>query len=516
MKKFIFTLLICILTVLSLLVSCTSTGAQSSSESTVESQESVSPPVLSEGLEYELNADEKSYSVIGFGSWEGTALVIPSEYNGLPVTSIGESAFWNDYYLQPVGSWTDIENRERTVMITSAIIPDSIQSIGQYAFFDSFLLTDISMPDSVQSIGMGAFAGCYSLREITIPSSLQVIETATFAVCRSLINIRIPASVTTIGEGAFWWCSSLEKIDVDKDNQNYTSISNSLYSKDGKTLIQYALGQKDKAFTIPDKVEKIAPSAFAGCNTVRELTIPSSITKIEPETFSYFLSLSKINFPSTLTSIEDWAFSNCYSLTNITIPESVTYIAQYAFHDCRSLVEICNKSSVEIALNCHVISNESDSFIKHVGDFVFYDDGVEVYLVRYHGDETEITLPQYGDSIHYKIRDCAFYDNTINRSQPVLYQMVAGVNNTITSVTIPDYVIGIGNFAFSGCSLLESIIIPSSVTQIGAYAFIGCTSLTIYCEQAKRMENWHKYWNYCWEPQFRLIRIPTVWNYTNE
>ena len=376
------------------------------------------------------------------------------------------------------------------------------------------------MPNSLQTIGEYAFLGCTSLTNITIPNSVQAIGELAFAVCKSLNEIYIPASLTSINFGAFLGCTSLAKIDVDENNPNYTSIANNLYSKDTKTLIQYAIGQKNKAFTIPQHVEKIEYNAFSFCNYLRELTLPSTMTKIEEGTFSYCASLSTINIPNTIESIEDSAFSSCYSLTSITIPESVTYISDTAFSACNSLVEVYNKSSVSLNLNCRVITDEADSYLKNVNDFIFYDDGTSVSLIKYIGDETEITLPEYGDSIPYSIAGYAFYDIARNINNPVLMQMIAGINSKITSVTIPSCVTSIGVATFHGCTSLESITIPNSVTQIGGGAFLGCTSLTIYCEATIKMPNWHDSWNACWESYFYqdywMRYITTIWDYTNK
>ena len=73
-------------------------------------------PTPSEGLEYGINNDGQSYEVTGIGECEDTALVIPQTYNGLPVTSIGACAF------------------ENCTGLISVTIPDSVTSIGRYAF----------------------------------------------------------------------------------------------------------------------------------------------------------------------------------------------------------------------------------------------------------------------------------------------------------------------------------------------------------------------------------------------
>ena len=515
MRKLVSILLILTLLILSSLTSCTLIGGepgnQTNGNNESDNEENNSVPAPTGELEYELNDDGVSYSVIGFGTWQGLELAIPSEHNGLPVTAIAECAFWDDYRLLPI-DLNKIDGRKPTVMITKVVIPDSVTTIGEAAFAFCCFLETVILPDSITDIGGGAFMDCSSLSNITIPSSVQTIGELAFTACKSLVNIHIPASVTSIGFGAFSGCRSLTKIDVDENNQHYTSVSNNLYSKDKKTFIQYALGQKDKSFSIPDTVENIEAYAFSFSNTLREITIPSSITKIEADTFYGCYSLAFVNIPTSVTSIEDCAFSDCYSLTSITIPESVTYLSDSAFSGSY-LFEIYNKSSVQINMSCHIITDESDSYLRYVDDFVFYDDGTNVYLVRYIGDETNITLPQYGNHVEYGIYNYAFCEPMPEYNKPVLQQIMAEGNSKITSITIPDCVVSIGSFAFSGCTLLDSIIIPKSVTQMGSYVFNGCKSITIYCEAKRAPGGWDSWWN---GSHYQLTTIhSTVWDCKN-
>lgn len=513
MKKIFSIFLVLTLSILSLLSSCSLPTKPSE------------PLVISEGLEYKLNEDGNSYSVIGFGTWQGLDLVIPNEYNGLPVTAIGDWAFGDQFYLLPIANINKFDQAEHTVLIRKVVIPTSVTTIGVCAFFNCIYLESVSLPNSITNIEPAAFFGCTSLTSITIPNSVETIGALAFGLCTSLRYANIPASVSTIEDAsrfeedfsywpayAFFGCSSLERIDVDKDNKYYTSISNNLYSKDGKTLIQYAQGQKDNSFTIPDHVENISMGAFTSCKALREVTLSPSMTKIEQFAFMHCHSLSAVNIPLSVTSIESDAFSNCYSLTSITIPESVTFIGDDAFSGCYSLIEICNKSSVNLELDCRIITDESESYLKRIEDYVFYDDGTNIYLVKYVGNKTELTLPKYGDSLPYGIYDYAFYNIGIDPYMPITIQIMAGQKHWLTSITIPDYVVSIGKYAFNGCNSLKSIYIPESVTQIDSFAFAGCRLLAAYCETRSAPEGWNSTWNrlYTFIPS---RHIPTVWNY---
>ena len=136
-------------------------------------------------LTFTLNGDGTEYSVSDCLGTASGSLDIPSTYNGLPVTSIGDFAF------------------QFCSSLTSVTIPNSVTSIGNYAFESCSSLTSITIPDSVTSIGNRAFYGCSSLTSITIPNSVTSIGVGAFAACSSLTSIIIPDSVTSIGRDAF-------------------------------------------------------------------------------------------------------------------------------------------------------------------------------------------------------------------------------------------------------------------------------------------------------------------------
>ena len=205
------------------------------------------------------------------------------------------------------GSTTAPWNPQRD-KIKTIVIKDGVTSIGKNAFYKSGL-TSVTIPNSVTTIGEFAFEFCYSLTSIAIPNSVTSIGYSAFFKCSALTYITIPNSVTSIGNLAFAYCSSL------------TSI------------------------TIPNSVTSIGYGGFSNCNSLTSVTIPNSVTSIGELAFGGCYSLTSIAIPNSVTSIGERAFSGCSGLTSITIPNSVTSIGERAFFNCSSLTSITFEGS---------------------------------------------------------------------------------------------------------------------------------------------------------------------------
>ena len=437
--------------------------------------------VYSEGLKYTLSSDE-TYYIVSKGSCTDTDIVIPSMYEGKPVKAIPSQGFANN---------------------------------GN--------LLSITIPYSITAIYSQAFAGCDNLTTVTFNENSQLTDIGyeAFGLCTSLTSITIPSSVENIWQYVFFGCNKLKSIDVDENNQHYKSVDGNLYSKDGKTLIQYAAGKTNATFSVPSDVTKIegfcfyecinltsvefeadsqlttiGDGAFSGCINLQNITIPSNVTSIGQTAFYGCFSLTSITIPNSVTSIGSSAFQFCTSLTSITIPSGVTSIGSKAFYDCYSLVEVCNKSSRTITAGStangyvgyyakHIITDEADSYLTTVGDYIFYDDGTDVYLVKYVGDDKELTLPNSYDGKDYAIYQYAFSYYTDGKATKItIPSSVTSIGayaffacESLTSITIPEGITSIDESTFNGCLNLTDIIISSSVTSIGKNAFYWCTSL---------------------------------------
>ena len=194
----------------------------------------------------------------------------------------------------------------------------SNDKLGNYAFYDCRVLTNLTIPSSVTSIGESAFEYCSSLTSLTIPSSVTLIWHYAFRGCSGLTSLTIPSSVTLIGGSVFSGCSGL------------TSL------------------------TIPSSVTSIGNNAFRGCSGLTSLTIPSSVTSIGSDAFSGCSSLTNLyyiiddEFETYLSKGHPYIDVNCgieyylndKKITSVVIPSTITALGEYAFQKCRDLTSV--------------------------------------------------------------------------------------------------------------------------------------------------------------------------------
>ena len=318
-------------------------------------------------------------------------------------------------------------------VLKSIKIPDSVKSIGDYAFKDCGL-TSINIPNSVTRIGDYAFSGCSGLTSISIPDGLTSIGECAFEECEGLTSITMPFGLTSIGERAFYICTGLTSITMP---DSMTSL--------GDAAFGFCLSLK--SINIPDGITIIGENTFVNCLSLESINIPDSVTIIGKNAFYDCQSLKSINLPNGITIIGESCFVGCGELENIIIPDSVTSI-KFAFGGCKGLTSIVIPNG---------ITNISGTFSGCTGlTSIEIPEGVTDISWAFSGC-TRLTSIEIPEGVTDMV--CAFQDCT-----------------SLTSITIPNSVISIEG-AFSGCTGLTSITIPNSVKYIGR-TFFDCPNLT--------------------------------------
>lgn len=400
---------------------------------------------LADGVYYETVGDHAA----AIGCADGvTDIVIKSEYNGYPVTEVSGFAGKTD--------------------LKSVVLPDSVTTIKNAAFFGCTWLSEITFGSSVLNIGSNAFYDCYKIKKINIPdiskwcassfadlNSCPFFRTAadlyvngekvvdlvipegvtsigkySFADLNSVHSVSLPKSLTEIGSSAFADCYGLEKVNI-SDISAWITINFGEYDANpvlyAKNL--YLNGEPVKEAVFPEGTKSVG-RAFYGCKSLEKVVLPEGVTEIESSAFAYCSALKEINIPKSLTLLGDSAFADCQALTSISLPDGLKTLGKGVFMNCVRLSDIKIPDSVT-----------------SIGEFAF--SGCTSL--------TEITVPDGIKTLEdYFVSGCT----------------------SLTKVTLPDSIETIGQAAFSGCQSLTEIKLPKNLKNFGFQVFAFCISLT--------------------------------------
>lgn len=327
---------------------------------------------------YSLIESDTEVAITAFSEYfdKSADVTIPSEIDGLPVTSLGlkDSASENKMAVIHLVVPDSVETLIFKAFyglkaMESLVLGNGLNNIDMYVAYYCSSLSSVTLPDSLTSIPAQMFAGCGSLKSIDLPSSLERIGLRSFLNC-GLESIVIPASVEEISiNGAFEGCRFLSSIQVESGNQDYMAVDNVLFTMDGTSLLVYASARAGTSYTVPEGVITLGQGAFEKCSGLTEMNLPSTlqnmfysntfsgssitslvipdgVTKLGLSAFSACGQLTSVTLPNNLATIGRSCFLYCYDLESLTLPSTVTQIDDYAFKDLRSLSEfICEAST---------------------------------------------------------------------------------------------------------------------------------------------------------------------------
>ena len=319
----------------------------------------------------------------------------------------------------------------------------------------------------VAIIGDRAFFFCNSLTGVTLPVGVAVIGDEAFSDCRSLTDMTIPESVVSIGKGTFASCGGLTNISVSAGNTAYKSVGGVLFNKAGRLLAAYPTG-KAGAYSVPDGVTAIGDGAFTGCGGLIDVAFPTSVTGIGGRAFNNCGGLTDVTFPLGLVSIGSEAFAYCRGLTGVTIPASVTAVGVGAFGGAFSWC--ANLTDISVA--------EGNAAYCDIGGVLFDKSGTT--LLQYPaGRSGAYSVPSGVTNIgSYAFMHCTMTGVTFPDSLTGIGLAAFGDCRNLETVALPDGLRSIGEWAFGSCHGLKDVRIPEGVIHIGSGAFSRCTSLT--------------------------------------
>ena len=267
--------------------------------------------------EYKVNADGNATITKFLGPDASTKstgsynIEIPTELNDIRVTGLGDYSFAVD-----ADSDAGYPGNSLCRNIHSVTIPESVTSIGKYAFARCSSLTSLKLGENIKTIGDHAFYYCIKLESVTIPQSVTFMGDRAFTGCAQLNSLTINDAAISIGDWTFDECYKL------------TTLS------------------------LGEKIKTIGDYAFYDCRILNNVTIPQSVTSIGDHAFGCCYGMDSFTIKDATTSIGKYAFSDCQSLTTLSLGENITTIGDDAFRSCYKLETITLPAGLASFGNC--------------------------------------------------------------------------------------------------------------------------------------------------------------------
>lgn len=477
MKKIVLsTMLLMLVLVLSVcFVACngetntsdTGTSGTSGSSDTSNTTENNNPPAVDIGKEVEI--DGITYVLKSAGSyWLKDAkeyakpeLVIPNDIEGIPVTSIYDSAF---------------EGNTNLISVTIA--------------------------DNVHYISNLAFKGCTALREVKFSenSQLTAIYPEAFMGCSSLVSFTVPKNVTSIDLAAFLDCNKLvevinrSKLFLEKGATNHGHLANyAITVTRSASATSEIITQGDFLFYVYDRMEYIDIEDENG-NVIER----KKVRLIDRYLLSYTGTATEVTLPASFTDPADdkeydytvypYAFAYNTSLKKVTIPDSVLTIGKFAFIGCTAVEEMTVPYVGDNNGNFHfgylfgaLASNQNGEYVPETLKTITVTSAARIGYRGFYDLKhvTKINLPNTLTSIGTDVfRGCiGLTELTLPESLESIESMALRDCTGLISITIPSKITLISTRLFDGCTALKTVSLPAGILEVEAEAFRGCTAI---------------------------------------
>ncbi|MBQ3735785.1 MAG: leucine-rich repeat protein, partial [Candidatus Methanomethylophilaceae archaeon] len=370
-------------------------------------------------------------------------------FSGCTATSVslGTVASWDVYAFSSMGNLESITfSGTETIgnyafsgsgnqSLNTVSLPDSLTTIGEYAFRGCNYLVSMTIPASVTEIGTSAFDGCQRLMNITINNIADATEQQKLAIGGAafrntgLTMVVIPSRVASLGSQSFGGILVLGLVSIEANltagasaflGSGYDDHDLTVTFAPGVTSIPAGLLRGSQVTSIGsfNDVAAIGDNAFEECTRLTSINLPAAT--IGENAFTGCTGLTTITIPSGVTSIGMRAFSGCTGLTSVTVLADADW-GTYVFENCTRLTSL----TLPIEYN---MANTSLGGLSGI---------------------TTIAFVKANDGVGFD-----YSSNPVNR---VWY------NNSVSAITIGDGVLSIGNYMFYGCTSNAVLSLPNSI-----------------------------------------------------
>ncbi|MBQ6206724.1 MAG: leucine-rich repeat domain-containing protein [Oscillospiraceae bacterium] len=372
--------------------------------------------------------------------------------------------------------------------ITAVVIQEGVTSVGNNAFRTCPNLESVTLPESLTSIGDVAFYECSALEKIELPAALKSIGANAFGYC-GLKDISIPAGVTEIGESAFFKCAALTAINVDEENENYSSDAGVLFDKlavspNFSTLIWYPAAKTGAEYLIPPGAVKVGDYAFHSATLLTKVSAPVGLKEIGRWAFAYDTALLELELPAELTTVGDYAFSGCVSLSDddgnafkdgdkeakVIFAGSRQQWSALEMGDGNNRLTNSNiifgdmrQDNIIASGECGALGSNASWSLSDKGELLISGTGA---ALNYSG---EASVPW----ANYRRAD----DNEAKVAITTVTLEGSVTRNDAGEITSQRGITNVGDYAFYDCESLTKVTLPPTLTAVGAYSFAHCPAL---------------------------------------
>ena len=348
------------------------------------------------------------------------------------------------------------------VIIPQTVNGITVTGIGEKVFEGCDKLTTIILPDTVESIGAFAFGSCTSLSDMAFYS--EVTDKQAVVADYVTGQLTLPERLHTLDSSAFFNCVSIKTFAIDKSNAYFKteSVASSdngemLLSKDGTKLYRFAPAfHYAGIYDLPQNLVDILPYSCEGVGLNGGFRVPVSVVNIGEHAFYACHNLNDFQFaePSKVATIGSCAFSYNSNI-DIVLPASVTEIGTYAFAYCTNVQVELSKTQVTV-----------------IPEYAFYESD------NLHKLTMPATLKRIEAYAFYgcnNLNNIYFKGTTIEKIGTGVFQNC----NNLHEIELPSGVVDIENAMFNGCWNLNKIILPETVKTIGDEAFKDCKNIHV-------------------------------------